>query len=45
MDDGASDILIKYKHQPMLEKRHEQLKPEYNVTPAPSRMWRVQRLS
>ncbi|MCL5989042.1 MAG: IS1634 family transposase [Candidatus Thermoplasmatota archaeon] len=33
MDDEASDILIKYKHQPMLEKRHEQLKTEYNVMP------------
>ena len=31
--DAASDILIKYKHQPMLEKRHEQLKTEYNVMP------------
>ena len=31
--DAASDILIKHKHQPMLEKRHEQLKTEYNVMP------------
>jgi hypothetical protein len=33
MDDDASDILIRYKHQPMLEKRHEQLKTGYNVMP------------
>ena len=32
-DLKASDILVKYKHQPMLEKRHEQLKTEYNVMP------------
>ena len=32
-DIESSDILIKYKHQPMLEKRHEQLKTEYNVMP------------
>jgi transposase len=32
-DLEASDVLLKYKYQPMLEKRHEQLKSEYNVMP------------
>ena len=30
---GRSDVLEKYKHQPMLEKRHEQLKSQYAVMP------------
>jgi len=33
MDDEAREILFMYKHQPMLEKRHEQLKTQYNVIP------------
>ena len=33
MDDEACEILVRYKHQPMLEKRHEQLKTQYNVMP------------
>lgn len=32
-DLDPADILVKYKYQPMLEKRHEQLKSEYNVMP------------
>ena len=32
-DLEASDVLVKYKYQPMLEKRHEQLKSQYNVMP------------
>jgi transposase len=31
--DEACEILVRYKHQPMLEKRHEQLKTQYNVMP------------
>jgi hypothetical protein len=33
IDDEVCEILVRYKHQPMLEKRHEQLKTQYNVTP------------
>lgn len=31
--DGAADILMKYKYQPMLEKRYEELKSVYGVMP------------
>ena len=33
MELEASDVLVRYKYQPMLEKRHEQLKTEYSVMP------------
>ncbi len=33
LDMDAVDILRKYKYQPFLEKRHEQLKSVYNVAP------------
>jgi transposase len=32
-DLSCRDVLEKYKYQPRLEKRHEQLKTVYNVTP------------
>ncbi len=33
MDIDASDVLARYKYQPMLEKRYEQLKTVYGVMP------------
>ena len=33
MDIDASDVLARYKYQPILEKRYEQLKTVYGVMP------------
>ena len=39
-DIESSDILIKYKHQPTLEKRLEQLKMNIMLCLSSLRMWR-----